>query len=94
MSVDSSAINNEESYEPGSTREGSNAAFKQINKNMGKLFEVLQNMGEAFQYMAAQQGRYHYDSDLDEPLAKVAKTSIGEPLDTSKAHISDLFEDT
>ena len=41
--------------------------------NMGKLFEVLQNMGEAFQYMAAQQGRYHYKSDLDEHLAKVAK---------------------
>ena len=43
---------------------------------MGKLFEVLQNMGEAFQYMAAQQGRYHYDSDLDEPLAKVDKNKF------------------
>ena len=52
-------------------------------------------MREAFQYMAAQQGKYHYDSDLDEPLAKVAKTSMSEPLDTSKAHdISDFFEDT
>ena len=65
---------------------------------MGKLFEVLQNMGEAFQYMASQEGRYHYGSDLDEPLAKVAKTSVSEPLDTSKAHdisdFSDLFEDT
>ena len=65
---------------------------------MGKLFEVLQNMGEAFQYMAAQQGRYHYDSDLDKPLAKVAKTSVSESLDTSKAHdisdLSDLFDDT
>ena len=51
-------------------------------------------MGEAFQYMAAQQGRYHYESD--EHLAKVAKTSVSEPL--SKAHdisdFSDLFEDT
>ena len=47
MSVEGSAINNEKGSEPGSTREGSNAAFKQINKNMGKVFEVLQNMGEA-----------------------------------------------
>ena len=99
MSVDGSAINNEEGSERGSSRGGSNAAFEQINTNMGKMFEVLQNMGEAFQHMATKQGRHHYDSDLDEPLAKVAKTSVSEPLETSKAHdishdVSDLFEDT
>ena len=33
MSVDGSVINNEEGSEPGSSRKGSNAAFKQINKN-------------------------------------------------------------
>ena len=70
-----------------------------MNTNMGKMFEVLQNMGEAFQHMATQQGRHHYDSGLDEPLAKVAKTSVSEPLETSKAHdishdVSDLLEDT
>ena len=63
---------------------------------MGKMFEVLQNMGEAFQYMAAKQGRHHYDSDLDEPVAKIAKASVSEPLNTSKAHdishnVSNLF---
>ena len=56
-------------------------------------------MGEVFQHMANQQGRHHYDSNLDEPLAKVAKTSVSEPLEKSKAHdvshdVSDLFEDT
>ena len=49
--------------------------------------------------MVTQQGRHHCDSDLDEPLAKAAKTSVSELLETSKAHdishnVSDLFEDT
>ena len=52
MSFDGSAINNEKGSEPGSSRGGSNAAFEQIDMNMGKMFEVLQNMGEAFQHMA------------------------------------------
>ena len=60
MSVDSSAINHEEGSEPGFSRGGSNASFEQMNTNMGKMFEVLQNLGEALQYMAAQQGRHHH----------------------------------
>ena len=55
---------------------------------MGKLFEVLQSMKETFRYMAIQKGKHHYDSDLDEPLAKVTKTSVSKSLDTRKAHIS------
>ena len=78
MSVNGSPMDNEEGSEPGSSRGGSNAAFEQMNANTGKMFEVLQNMGEAFQHMATQQGRHHCNSDLDEPLAEVAKTSSSE----------------